>query len=149
MTSTGLQAEPFGGGTYPAVMACNLRRGKMKHIVNGVSKADKPSISHDQQDRFISNVKDGTWIAYKYFSFQKMQITVVARGTASGVLEIYADQTLLGTLRIQPSENWQEACTKISYDGIAALQFHYRGKGRLDFLSFTIGQDREEIEDGH
>ena len=139
MTSTGLKAEPFGGGAYPSVMACNLRRGKMKHIVNGISKADKPCIFHDQQDRFIRNVKDGTWITYKYFSFRdKMRATVITRGNTSGVLEIYADHALLGSLRIQPSEYWQEASTVISYDGVAALQFHYRGNGKMDFLSFLL-----------
>ncbi len=144
MTSTGLNPEPFGCGTYPAAMACNLHRGRMKHIVNGISKADKPCISHDQQDRFISNIKDDTWIAFKYFLFhKKMQITTVTRGTATGVLEIYADHTLLGTLQIQPSEYWQEAGTNISCDGTVALQFHYRGKGKLDFLSFTLNQEEE------
>lgn len=146
MTSTGLKTEPFACGTYPAAMACNLCRGKMKHIVNGVSRADKPCISHDQQDRFISNVQDDTWIAYKYFSLQnKMKITVLTRGTASGVLEIYADHALWGNMQIRPCNNWKEAGTHISYDGTAALQFHYRGKGQLDFLSFALNQEQEVI----
>ena len=146
VTSAGLKLEPFDCGTYPAAMACNLHRGRMKHIVNGISKADKPCISHDQQDRFISNIQDDTWIAYKYFSLQnKMKITVLTRGTASGLLEIYAGHALLGTLQIQPGECWQKAGTHISYDGTAALQFHYRGKGKLDFLSFTLNQEQEVI----
>lgn len=139
MTSTGLKNEPYGCGSYPAATACNLHRGRMNHIVNGISKADKPCVSHDQVDRFISNIRDNTWIAYKYVLFRnKMQITALTRGNACGVLEIYADHVPLGTLQIQPGEDWREASTQVHHNGVAALQFHYRGNGNMDFLSFSI-----------
>lgn len=143
MTSTGLKTEPFGCGIYPATMACNLHCGRMKHIVNGISKADKPCISHDQQDRFIGYVKDDTWIAYKHFSFQgRTRITVSVRGSATGTIEIFADSILLGSLQLKPSVNWNEVNTVISCDGVVALQLHYTGAGSMDLRTISVRTEK-------
>ncbi len=150
MTSMGAKTEAFGIGTYPAVMARNLFRGRMRHIVNCVSKADKPYIAHDGRERFIGNIGDGTWIVFKYFFFHgKMRLSALSRGTACGVLEIYADNTPLGALQIRPREVWRGSGTAFTRTGTAALKFHYRGSGKMDLLSFTFDREQEEIQDGY
>ena len=143
MTSIGLKTEPFDNGTYPAAMACNLHRGRMKHIVNGISKADKPCISHDQKDRFISNIKDDTWIAYKYFDLKgKTRLSVSVRGDAAGTMEIYASSTLVGALQLQPCDNWNDVSMVISYNGVAALQLHYTGTGSMDLRTISVRAEK-------
>ncbi len=142
MTSTGMRAEPFGAGEYPAVIACNLRRGRMKHIVNGISKADKPCVSDDGSERFITNIKDDTKIGYKYFQLNgAMRIGVISRGNASGVLKISANGKQIGTLQITPGGSWNEANGTIFYEGTAVLELSYHGRGKMDMLSFSLSKE--------
>lgn len=111
----------------------------MKHIVNGVSKADKPYISHDKEDRFIANIKDGTHIGYKYVALTGMHdISVMTRGSPEGVLEVYADTVKIGEALLQPSQSWKKAGTEIEFRGVVPLFFSYRGQGVFDFKEFCI-----------
>ena len=139
MTNCGLNDGPLQAeGSYPAAMACNLYCGKMGHIVNGISKADKPFITHDGEEHFITGIQNGTVIGYKYFSLQgKNRLTITTRGTAQSMMEVWTEETKLGEVRLTPCEEWKDSHTEIDFYGVTAIQFRYIGDGRCDFRQFT------------
>lgn len=141
MTNCGLNGGPLlAKGSYPAAIACNLHRGRMGHIVNGISKVDRPFISHNGEDRFITDIRDGTMIGYKYFQFAgKYQLTVRAKGTAKGTLDIFAGEKQIGAIPILPSSDWTIRAAMIDFVGASALYLRYRGTGRLELLEFGFG----------
>ena len=142
MTNCGLNGGPLDGpGTYPAAMACNLHRGNMGHIVNSVSHVDRPYITHEEDCRYITGIRDNTVIGYKYFDLQgRKRLTVSTRGTASGTLEIRAGAVPIGTVVINPSDSWSQNATEIEYTGVAPLYFYYVGSGRMDMKGFEISE---------
>ena len=144
MTSCGLNGGPLlAEGSYPAAIACNLHRGRMGHIVNGISKADRPFITHGGEERFITGIRDGTVIGYKYFQFSgKRQLTVRTRGTAKGALDIFAAEKKIGTIAVHGGSGWIKSSATVDFTGTAALYLRYHGRGRLDFLEF--GFERAE-----
>ena len=86
MTSCGLNGGPLRAtGTYPAPIACNLTNGHMPHVTNRVLGADIPFITHGNDQRYITGIKDGTMIGFKYFEFDRtVQLAVSTRGSGSG-----------------------------------------------------------------
>ena len=77
-------------------------------------------------------------IGYKYFSLQgKTRLTITTRGTAQGMIEVWAEDQKLGAVRLSPSEGWKDSHTEIDFRGVTAIQFRYVGDGRCDFKQFT------------
>ena len=140
MTNCGLNGGPLDGeGIYPAAIACNLHRGRMGHIVNGISKADRPFITHDDECRYITGIRNGTVIGFKSFRLSGTKKLIVrTRGTADGRFEVCADNICIGAVTLEPGQDWSESTASITYDGEAAIYFHYLGKGRLDFKEFEL-----------
>lgn len=140
MTNCGLNGGPLAAeGTYPAAIACNLYGGKMGHIVNGVSKADRPYITHEGDERFITGVRNGTVIGFKYFELNgSKRLTVETRGSAEGRLEILAGEEKLGEIGIATSMVWTKASEDITFNGTSALFFRFVGSGKCDFLQFSF-----------
>ena len=59
----------------------------MDHIVNGISKAKRPYITHQDRERFITGITDGTVIGYKYFAFNgNYTMSFRVRGDGNGTL---------------------------------------------------------------
>lgn len=142
MTNCGLNGGPLAAeGTYPAAIACNLHRGRMGHIVNGISHADRPFITHDAEGRFITGIRDQTVIGYKYFRLLgAYRLRITTRGSANGEMEVYAGSQKLGSIPILPSECWVESSAQVQYNGVTALEFRYSGKGRCDFQIFCFDE---------
>ena len=140
MTSCGLNGGPLRAeGIYPATICCNLYRGKMGHIVNGISKVDRPFITHGGNERFITGIRTTTVIGYKYFDlYGKRKLTVTTRGRAEGMMEVYAGKRKIGEIGVKPSEDWKENSAQIEHKGPTALYFRFLGNGRLDFLAFRF-----------
>lgn len=140
MTNCGLNGGPLlAEGIYPAAIACNLHRGRMGHIVNGISKVDRPFITHNGAERFITGIRNDTVIGYKYFELHgKRKLTAATRGTARGRMEIFAGGQKIGEIPITPSDKWRDSTTEIEYSGVAALDFRYIGRGRCELLSFSF-----------
>ena len=82
-TSCGLNDGPMKAeGTYLSVCACNLTNGHMPHATNTAVNADIPFITHDADDRYITNIKNGTLIGFKYFDLAgASELTVRVRRT--------------------------------------------------------------------
>lgn len=140
MTNCGLNNGPLvTKGTYPAAIACNLHRGDMGHIVNGISKAKRPFITHGNNERYITGITDGTVIGYKYFAFHgKQKLTLHLRGNGVGNLTIRAGIVPLASVQLHPSQQWQLYTCTVTFDDTAALYFVYTGKGSIEFLDFTF-----------
>lgn len=139
MTSCGLNDKPLKAeGEYPAVICCNLTNGKMPHITNRVLNADIPFITHDKNDRYITNIKDKTKAVYKYFDFDgKYELTATLRGD-SGILVVSDGETVLNNIECSASSIWSDYTVEIESKGIKSLCFTYHGEGKADFLKFEL-----------
>lgn len=75
----------------------------MDHIVNGISKAKRPYITHQDSKRFITGITDGTVIGYKYFAFNgNYTMSFRVRGDGNGTLTRKSDNTALTAVPIRP-----------------------------------------------
>lgn len=139
-TSIGFHDSPFTPqGEFPAPVSCVLTNGHMPHCTNTRARADIPYITHGGEERYITAIKDGTKIGYKYFAFSgNVKITVRTRGSAEGVFEVWTNQGKAGEIGLTPSEDWTENSTEAEIKGKEALYFIYKGKGSIEFLSFSL-----------
>ena len=144
LTSCGLNGGPLvPEGEYPAVIACNITNGRMPHATNRIVNADIPFVTHEvnpadsQTGRYITNIKTGTVIGFKYFAFNKpVTLTVKLRGKGGGVFEVSAGSNIVGSIPVSSSENWKDYSVPIDTAGTKALCFVWKGEGPIDFLSF-------------
>lgn len=75
----------------------------MGHIVNGISKAKCPYITHQDNERFITGITDGTVIGCKYFAFNgNYTLSFRVRGDGNGTLTLKSDNTVLTVVPIRP-----------------------------------------------
>ncbi len=143
ITSCGLNGKPLQArGSYPAVIACNITNGHMPHGSNSIYTDSFPNVNHDENDRFIAEICDGTLLGYKYFAFENVDtISVRYRGEANGVLEVFTemDGEKVGEITIVPSEAWKSVAAAVSIaDGVHPLYLVFRGTGILDLREITF-----------
>ncbi len=140
-TTSGLAGPLVPQGFFAAPYCCNLTNGHMPHATNTVVDGDIPYITHEGQERFITNIMKGTRIAYKYFDFRGgTAITVTTRG-AAGTIRVTADEAgeqSLCQIPLTKSENWQNTSASFHAEGLLGLHFHYQGAGTIDFLGFAL-----------
>lgn len=139
-TSMGFNDGPLlTEGEIPAPVSCVLTNGHMPHCTNTMVAADIPHITHKDQERYITAIKDGTKIGYKYFAFSgKTVLTVKTRGAGNGVFDVYVGEEKAGEIAVAPSEEWTPASVTIEQNTTAALYFVYRGDGETELLSFSF-----------
>lgn len=143
-TSCGLNGEPLRvEGSYPAAYACNLTNGHMPHATNTMVNADIPYITHGDGQQFITNIKEGTLVGYKYFQFDgKNNIKVRTRGTGTGVFRISTDEAgkdrILGEIAVEPSAGWKESGTVIDVEGKLPLYLHYKGSDSVELADIIF-----------
>lgn len=139
-TSCGLNGGPLEAkGTYPAPIACNITNGKMPHATNRIVNADIPYITHSGDERYITNIKDGTRIVFKYFLFDgPARLVVTVRGIGSGAFAVYTEGNEQEKLPVQPDALWHEQSTLLNATGKAALALQYEGDSTVDLLSIRF-----------
>lgn len=144
-TSCGLNGGPLKAeGRYPAACACNLTNGHMPHATNTVVNADIPYITHGDGKQFITNIKSGTMIGFKYFEFQgNHSLKVCTRGTGAGTFRVSTDETgssqILGEIAVMPSDDWTESGIEIKAEGKLPLYLHYEGSSSVELLDIVFG----------
>jgi len=140
ITSCGLNGGPLRAeGDYPAAIACNITNGNMPHITNRVLGADIPFVTHKNDERFITNIKDGTMIGFKYFAFTgATRLSVKTRDNGEGHFEVHIEGHIVGEIPINPSDTWQESGIEIDTTGEAGLLLNYFGTGSIDLLSISM-----------
>jgi len=145
-TTSGPNGEPLRTeGEYPAPLACNITNGHMPHATNRAVNADIPYITHagygEEAERYITNIKNGTLIGFKYFDFTApVQLTLTCRG-ASGSFSIRTEEDLLGTVTLEESGAWREASATICTYGEKPLYLVYSGDGTADLLSIRFNKE--------
>lgn len=142
MTSCGLNSEPLiTKGKYQSVIACNLTNGHMPHIDPKGYVEEMPYITHDGDERFITDIHNGTMIGYKYFSFSEpVNLEICVRGEASGKFEVQVGEEIVGELEITSSDVWKKLSTKICTEGVKPLYLKYTGEGKVDFCFFEFSK---------
>lgn len=145
ITSCGLNGKPLDGhGSYPAVICCHLY-GKRMPPKPGVKYREKfRCVAEESGMQFIRGIDNGTVIGYKYFLFNgKSKLTITYRGNGSGKVFVTDRENgnALGVIEITPSFEWKKSYEDVVLSsGKSALYFTYRGEGKIDFLSFELGE---------
>lgn len=139
-TSMGFSNGPLKAeGEFPAPVSCVLTNGHMPHCTNTKIDADIPYITHGDGERFITDIKDGTKIGYKYIAFEgKTKVTIKTRGTGEGVFEIHTAEKKVGEILIAPAQEWTKTGTELEIHGVEPLYFVYHGSGAVEFLAFEL-----------
>ena len=139
-TSMGFNPGPLRPqGEFPAPVSCVLTNGHMPHCTNTKIDADIPYITHGNGERYITNIKDGTRIGYKYFAFTgDTELTLRYRGSGAGSFTISTDKGELCAVPVAPSEEWTEASVGFTASGTEALYFDYHGEGAVELLAFSL-----------
>lgn len=148
MTSCGLNKTPLKGyGRYPAYIACNLRSatGAVKCAYGPFSKYKyklHPFITEYRKNKqCIMDMRHGAMAGFKYFDFlDSVMLHVTTRGSAGKlVVSNKTNGIPLAIINLSASKNWKsESCCLMGLQGVNALYFTYYGKGKIDFLDFTL-----------
>ena len=142
ITSCGLNGGPLlAKGEYPAVICCNLTNGKMPRgqCVDMVL----PHIICRNEERFISEIENGTLIGYKYFLAEGVSEFSIkyrtAIGEPRGKIKVILGTEVAGEIKITPSGKWKQAKTKISVEnGTYPLSLVYEGNDYIDIIEFSF-----------
>lgn len=143
-TSCGLNDGPLKAeGTYPAAIACNITNGHMPHMTNRVGDEDIPHITHsgsgENAERFITAIKDGTRVVFKYFAFSgPVSLRVKTRTKGKGSLAVRLGEAEQGSIALPESEDWTESVLPVDACGSLALELCYSGDGAADLLEISF-----------
>ena len=137
MTSCGLNGGPLKAeGSYPSIICCNLTNGHTPH--GHCTEMRLPHVNNDADDRFITEIENGTLIGYKYFDFKGvLKIGIEYRTndiTPDGVIEIRTatDAEPIGNIEIRDASEWSRIATSVCVkDGAYPLYFTYKGQGSI------------------
>ena len=134
-TTQGVSAPLVSRGKYPAALCCNLYNAKRK------DKRDKRAIiTAKNGESYITRIKDGTFIGYKYFDFQApKKVFVTVRGGAGELLVKTAEHgAAIGRVKIEASEKWRIFSSSLqSITGKKPLYFEWHGEP-IEFLQFEL-----------
>lgn len=136
ITSCGLNGGPLRAeGEYSARIACNIfawMDNPAYLTQNGVDR-------ECDDDQYISNMTDASWIGFKYFDFKGGEkVSVKVKSTADAVLEVSHDREKepFARIEIKKSEDIAEFTADRGADiGVLPLYFTYKGEGSADIIS--------------
>ena len=143
ITSCGLNGGPIvANDTYPAVICCNLTNGKMPR--GQCVEQILPHIICKNEERFISEIENGTLIGYKYFLVEGVcEFSIKYRtcmGVPRGKISVFLGDTLAEKINIEPQNSWHTEKTKIDAPvGVYPLYLRYDGQGYIDLLEIGFG----------
>lgn len=143
ITSQGLSGRLLeAGGTYPAVICCNLTDGRMPHQSNGTIEKDIPYIAWED-DRPTVVLTNGTRVTYKYFNLpgSEGKVALQVQGNGPGTIAVFAgDRSVpLGRIEFCADSSWQEVSCRCAFPaGAQELTFVYQGRTHLHFSEFSF-----------
>lgn len=145
VTTSGMNPQPLSGdASYPAVYCCNLTNGHMgalSSLGRSNKEADFPFITCENGEHFITNIKDGCLIGYKFIHLSETkQVSVVYQSDTDGELEIYTalDDKRKAVIRLRKADWWKTDETDVSFNEEKELYLIYRGKGILSLLTLNL-----------
>lgn len=143
MTSCGLNDGPLSGkGVYPATLCCNLTNGRMPH--GNVKEKHKgfPMITSGEGQQYLTNLRKGTNICYKYFDLRKTSgIRLKCRGDYTGRILLRSGMggASLGELTLAAQPEWADQTGSLTGDGErTALCLDLQGQGALELLEIEL-----------
>ena len=146
-TSCGLNNGPLlGKGEYEARIACNLECKKGGTFYQVFKGFGRPYFTQSGKDReingnqYISNIKDGTAITFKYFQFNNSKsIKILVSSTNCGTMQVYDEnKNKVASFAIHKGKDvLYESKLEIT-DSVHPLIFKYEGKGKLSFFKFVL-----------
>ena len=142
ITSCGLNGGPLvAKGAYPSVICCNLTNGKMPR--GQCTDMTLPHIICKNEERFISEIENGTLIGYKYFFVEGVcEFSVKYRtctGNPRGKISVCLGDILGGECAVEPSEGWTTASTVLNVPvGTYPLYLKYEGADCIDLIEFSF-----------
>ena len=161
ITSCGLNGGPLAGcGTYPAYAACHILAEVEMPYRDTWLDARFPKITQDGGDydpdvmdglglpkpeAFVTNMKDGTTIGFKYFDCKNTALTGIrTRNYARGYFDVKIawDGESLGRIEVTDFTNiWSQrtGCVKIP-DGVQSIYLTYHGFGGVAVKDFTLSK---------
>lgn len=152
ITSCGLNGGPLPGkGEYPAYIACHLytpdRLKNPQRPMMAVS-ADAPKVTQDGRDgdkepAYITNIKNGTVIGFKYFDFKDVKrITLQIRAYASGgtmEVRVSPDGPTLASMTLHNTNVWVPYTASFTPpEGKQTLYLVYSGRGNAQLKSVAF-----------
>lgn len=143
MTSCGLNGGPLvANGEFSAFYSCNLTDGKLPH---GTYDFECPHLTSEGEDRFASEIHNGTVMGFKYFSFDGVNEIGInyrsgARKPSGNVyIKLDLDGAPVGEISIGDVENWTWKYTKVSAEnGTYPVYFVYEGEGIIDIKDISF-----------
>lgn len=137
VTSCGLSSVPLPAkGSYSAHIACNLITSSAKYV------QDKPD-GDVTAINYISNIRNGDVVGYKYFSFSgKNKFTVNVKSYTSGSLRIYTDDEMtvpMAQIGLNPHLDVKSYTVDVAFeDGIYPLYLVYEGDGEIELYNISF-----------
>ena len=102
-------------------------------------------VTQEQNQSFITGIKDKSVIGYKYFSFIDPDLmTIEIRGTFAGTILVAFDEkgrNVIGEFEVQlrSKDEWETQLIPISpSNGTHPLYFLFEGTGEMDLKGFSF-----------
>lgn len=130
-------------GKFPAYIACNISQG--------ASYAQTGKDGDVFAKQYVSALKTGEYVGYKYFYFKDTnKISVTAKAPSGGKIKVYTGAMIgspIAEIPLSATSEWTKFSQDVKFDnGTEALFFVYEGSGTLDILDFTLGEEGESHE---
>ncbi len=152
VTSCGLNLGPLPAhGNYEARIACNLwgKKGTFAYRQPHHQEPEYPYFTQTGTDReengdqYIANMTDGCVAGFKYFSFQgtEKRLTIIARGSSEGEVEVCSDpkEAPMARIPVHPVDVWQDFSAELPrLSGTKALYLRYEGTGSMDLNAIAF-----------
>lgn len=146
ITTSGMNPVPLSGNaSYPAACCCNLTNGHMgalSSIGRTNAEIDFPYITSVNKEFYITNVKHGDRIGYKYINLlETKQIEIMYQSDSEGILEIYTkeDGERKAAIPLHPAAQWETAEIPTDFrDEEKELYLIYKGEGTISILTLNL-----------
>lgn len=140
ITTQGLSKPIKAMGKFSAALCCNLYNKKTSNVQGNGHSDKQPNITCKKGEHFITAISNGTIVGYKYFDFNNQNtISITVRGDEGNITVCTKLDKPIATINMNKSNQWNHYSAKFNVpNGIAPLYFIYNGKGKVDFLEFTL-----------
>lgn len=141
ITTQGVSSPLVAKGTFPASICCNLFNKNTKNVQGNGHGQSQPNITHDENGQYVTAISNGTVIGYKYFMFNLENTISVTTRNARGKMLVFTDlrKEPIAEIELSGENEWKETIAPLDkVQGKHSLYFVYRGKGKLEFLSFSF-----------
>ena len=124
---------------YQGLKPEDRTNGHMPHCTNTILQDGIPYITHGDGGRYITGIKDGTRIGYKYLAFTgATKLTLRTRGSGTGSFAVATGEGVIAQIAVSPADTWSETSATFSLEGAAALYLDYHGEGTVELLSLAF-----------